>query len=36
MFCTIAGVGVHLNGVVVSTQSVSVDANGHLSVNGML
>lgn len=30
------GVGVNLNGVVAGTQSVSVDANGHLSVNGTL
>lgn len=31
-----AGVGVNLNGVVAGVQSVSVDANGHLSVNGTL
>ncbi|WP_278451985.1 hemagglutinin repeat-containing protein [Veillonella parvula] len=36
MVGTEAGVGVNLNGVVAGTQSVSVDANGHLSVNGML
>ena len=36
MVGTEAGVGVNLNGVVVGTQSVSVDANGHLSVNGTL
>ena len=36
MVGTEAGVGVNLNGVVAGTQSVSVDANGHLSVNGTL
>lgn len=36
MVGTEAGVGVNLNGVVAGTQSVSLDANGHLSVNGML
>ena len=36
MVGTEAGVGVNLNGVVAGSQSVSVDANGHLSVNGML
>ena len=36
MVGTEAGVGVNLNGVVTGTQSVSVDANGHLSVNGTL
>mgnify|MGYP000888165938 FL=1 len=36
MVGTEAGVGVNLNGVVAGTQSVSVDANGHLSVNGIL
>lgn len=36
MVGTEAGVGVNLNGVVAGSQSVSVDANGHLSVNGTL
>ena len=36
MVGTEAGVGVNLNGVVAGTQSVSVDTNGHLSVNGTL
>ena len=36
MVGTEAGVGVNLNGIVAGTQSVSVDANGHLSVNGTL
>lgn len=36
MVGTEAGVGVNLNGVVAGTQSVSVDANGHLSINGTL
>lgn len=36
MVGTEAGVGVNLNGVVAGTQSVSVDANGHLFVNGTL
>ena len=36
MVGTETGVGVNLNGVVAGTQSVSVDANGHLSVNGTL
>ena len=36
MVGTEAGVGVNLNGVVAGVQSVSVDANGHLSVNGTL
>lgn len=36
MVGTEAGVGVNLNGVVAGAQSVSVDANGHLSVNGTL
>ena len=36
MVGTEVGVGVNLNGVVAGTQSVSVDANGHLSVNGTL
>lgn len=36
MVGTEAGVGVNLNGVVAASQSVSVDANGHLSVNGTL
>ena len=36
MVGTEAGVGVNLNGVIAGTQSVSVDANGHLSINGML
>ena len=36
MVGTEAGVGVNLNGVVAGTQSVLVDANGHLSVNGTL
>ena len=36
MVGTEAGVGVNLNGIVAGTQSVSVDANGHLFVNGTL
>lgn len=36
MVGTEAGVGVNLNGVVAGSQSVSVDANGHLSFNGTL
>lgn len=36
MVGTEAGVDVNLNGVVAGSQSVSVDANGHLSVNGTL
>lgn len=36
MVGTESGVGVNLNGVVAGVQSVSVDANGHLSVNGTL